>query len=51
MVILHKRKWSGRIYFGPFLALAATTWIFAGPALVTWYLHFTNNLLMRLTGH
>jgi len=51
MVASHKQEWSGRIYFGPFLALAATVWIFTGPALVTWYLHFSNNLLMRLLGH
>jgi len=26
--------------FGPFLALGATAWVFAGPALVDWYLGF-----------
>jgi leader peptidase (prepilin peptidase)/N-methyltransferase len=51
MVMLHRQKWSGRIYFGPFLAAAATIWIFAGPALVNWYITFSNNLLMRLLGH
>ncbi len=51
MVILHKQKWSGRLYFGPFLALAATVWIFAGLALVRWYLHFSDRLLMGLLGH
>jgi leader peptidase (prepilin peptidase)/N-methyltransferase len=51
MVILHRKKWSGRLYFGPFLALAATVWIFAGPALVNWYVHFSNQLLTGLIGH
>jgi leader peptidase (prepilin peptidase)/N-methyltransferase len=51
MVAMHKQKWSGRIYFGPFLAAAATTWVFVGPALVNWYMTFSNNLLMRLIGH
>jgi leader peptidase (prepilin peptidase) / N-methyltransferase len=51
MVAMHKQKWSGRIYFGPFLALGATIWIFAGPGLVNWYLHFSNSLLTRLIGH
>jgi leader peptidase (prepilin peptidase)/N-methyltransferase len=51
MVVMHRQKWSGRIYFGPFLAGAATAWLFAGPALVNWYLAFSNHLLMRLLGH
>jgi leader peptidase (prepilin peptidase)/N-methyltransferase len=51
MVALHKQQWSGRIYFGPFLALAAAVWVFTGPALVNWYLLFSNHLLMRLIGH
>ena len=51
MVLLHKQKWSGRLYFGPFLALAATLWIFAGPELVTWYLRFSQQILDRLLGH
>jgi leader peptidase (prepilin peptidase) / N-methyltransferase len=51
MVALHKQKWSGRLYFGPFLAVGATIWIFTGPALVTWYLHSSDQLLNRLLGH
>jgi len=51
MVLMHKQKWSGRLYFGPFLAAAATIWIFDGPALVNWYLNFSQHLLTRLTGH
>jgi leader peptidase (prepilin peptidase)/N-methyltransferase len=51
MVLLHKREWSGRIYFGPFLALAATLWVFAGHRLVTWYLHFSDQVLTRMMTH
>jgi len=51
MVALHKKEWSGRLYFGPFLALAATLWIFAGPKLVAWYLHLSDHVLSRAIGH
>ena len=51
MVALRKQEWSGRLYFGPFLALAATLWIFAGPRLVAWYMHFSQSMLDRLLGH
>ncbi len=51
MVALHKKEWSGRIYFGPFLALAAALWIFTGPALVDWYLHLSSHLLTPALGH
>jgi leader peptidase (prepilin peptidase)/N-methyltransferase len=51
MVALRKQEWSGRLYFGPFLALAAALWIFAGPGLVAWYLHFSQQVLDRLLGH
>lgn len=50
MVALRKQEWSGRLYFGPFLALAATLWIFVGPRLVAWYLHFSQHVLDRLLG-
>ena len=46
MVLLRRREWSGRLYFGPFIALAAALWIFAGPALVTWYQHLTDSLAL-----
>ena len=51
MVGLRKVEWSGRLYFGPILALAATLWIFAGPKLVAWYLHSSDHLLSRMLGH
>ncbi|MGO9477489.1 MAG: prepilin peptidase [Limisphaerales bacterium] len=48
MVALRKKEWSGRIYFGPFIALAAAIWIFAGRALMDWYQHFTLDLMTML---
>jgi len=51
MIALHRQEWSGRLYFGPFLALAATIWLFTGPALVTWYLRFSDHMLTHMTGH
>ena len=50
MVALKKQEWSGRLYFGPFIALAATIWIFAGQDLVAWYQHLMlslTNMLVR----
>jgi leader peptidase (prepilin peptidase)/N-methyltransferase len=37
-ILLGKREWSARIPFGPYLALAALIWMFAGPQIITWYL-------------
>jgi hypothetical protein len=51
MVLMKKQKWSGRLYFGPFLALAATLWVFGGPQLVSLYLRWSQHLLDRLIGH
>ncbi len=44
MVALKKNDWSGRLYFGPFIALAAVLWIFAGQSLVAWYQQLTLSL-------
>ncbi len=33
-----RREWSARIPFGPYLALGALLWFFAGPELLAWYL-------------
>jgi leader peptidase (prepilin peptidase)/N-methyltransferase len=51
MVVLRRQDWSGRLYFGPFLALAATVWIFCGPKLVTLYLDWSGHLLDRIIAH
>ncbi len=45
MIISKKMTPATRMYFGPFLAAAATIWIFDGPALVRWYQHFVGRLL------
>ena len=35
----HRREWSANIPFGPYLALGATIWMFAGPVVAAWYLN------------
>ncbi len=41
ILILNKRHWSSKIPFGPYLALGAFVWMFAGPDIIQWYLnHF-----------
>ena len=37
MIAIGRREWSARIPFGPYLALAATIWIFCGPELLDAY--------------
>lgn len=39
-IALGKREWSAKIPFGPYLALGALVWIFAGPEIIAWYLRF-----------
>ncbi|HXT41796.1 MAG TPA: prepilin peptidase [Candidatus Angelobacter sp.] len=38
MIALKKQEWSGRLYYGPFIALAATLWIFGGGRIMHWWL-------------
>ena len=40
LVIFGRRALSSRLPYGPYIALAATLWIFAGPALLAWYRNF-----------
>ena len=40
-IALGKREWSAKIPFGPYLALGALVWMFAGPEIVAWYLAFS----------
>ena len=47
MIAFRKRTWSGRLYFGPFLALGAALWVFHGPALVRWYQQLMQQGLAR----
>jgi len=44
MIALKRQTWSGRLYFGPFLAFAAALWVFEGRELIAWY----QNLMQRL---
>ncbi len=37
MIAMRKQTWSGRLYFGPFLALAAAIWVFGGRRFVHWW--------------
>ena len=37
-IVIGKREWSAKIPFGPYLALGALLWLFAGPQLVSAYL-------------
>ena len=37
LIVMRKRAFSSRLPYGPYIAMAATLWIFAGPALVEWY--------------
>ena len=37
MIALERQRWSGRLYFGPFIALAATVWIFGGNRIAHWW--------------
>jgi leader peptidase (prepilin peptidase)/N-methyltransferase len=38
MIALKKQEWSGRLYYGPFIALAATVWVFGGGRIIHWWL-------------
>jgi leader peptidase (prepilin peptidase)/N-methyltransferase len=40
-IAIGRREWSAKIPFGPYLALGALLWLFAGPELVRWYLDAT----------
>jgi leader peptidase (prepilin peptidase)/N-methyltransferase len=37
--LCRRREWSAKVPFGPYLALGATIWMFAGPVVVAWYLN------------
>ncbi len=37
-ILLRRREWSAKIPFGPYLALGAVVWLFAGPQILHWYL-------------
>jgi leader peptidase (prepilin peptidase)/N-methyltransferase len=39
LVAFKGRALSSRLPYGPYIALAAALWVFAGPALLAWYRH------------
>jgi leader peptidase (prepilin peptidase)/N-methyltransferase len=38
LITLRKSEWSSRVPYGPYIALAATLWIFGGDRIVQWWL-------------
>jgi len=38
LIVLKKQEWSSRLPYGPYIALAATIWIFGGHKLFDWWL-------------
>jgi leader peptidase (prepilin peptidase) / N-methyltransferase len=45
MVLLGKRELSSRLPFGPYIALAAVLWIFAGTEIIQWYMRVVAGVL------
>jgi len=37
LIALHKREWSSRLPYGPYIALASALWLFGGKRLVQWW--------------
>jgi len=37
LILMGKREWSSRLPYGPYIALAAAIWVFAGQELVSWF--------------
>ena len=38
LIVLRRREWSSRLPYGPYIALAAVIWVFAGWRLTRWFL-------------
>src|SRR5262249_14958067 len=47
LVTLRKRALSSRLPYGPYIAIAAALWVFAGHEIVGWYRQLMINLLSR----
>ena len=47
MVLAGRRALSSRLPYGPYLAIAAALWIFAGPELVEWYKQLIQHMAGR----
>ena len=37
LIAFHKREWSSRLPYGPYIALASAIWLFGGKSLVGWW--------------
>ena len=37
LIALHKREWSSRLPYGPYIAVASAIWLFGGKRLVEWW--------------
>jgi leader peptidase (prepilin peptidase)/N-methyltransferase len=51
LIAMRRRQWSSRTPYGPYIALAAVIWIFAGWPLVAWYQHLAESLLSLSLPH
>ena len=38
LIALRKSEWSSRLPYGPYIALAATIWVFGGQRIAAWWL-------------
>ncbi|HTL58336.1 MAG TPA: prepilin peptidase [Candidatus Limnocylindrales bacterium] len=47
LVVMRKRALSSRLPYGPYIAIAAGLWVFAGNEIIDWYKHLMLNLLTR----
>ena len=44
-ILARRREWSAKIPFGPYLALGALLWLFAGSAIIAWYLDLSSSAI------
>jgi leader peptidase (prepilin peptidase)/N-methyltransferase len=47
LVFLGRREMGSRLPYGPYIAVGAALWIFAGPEMVRWYQHLVLSMLGR----
>jgi len=47
LVLLRKRALSSRLPYGPYIAIAAALWLFAGHGIIEWYRQLMINMLSR----
>lgn len=47
IILLHRGTRESRIPYGPYIAMAATLWVFAGPQVVSWWFRVISSLMMR----